>query len=368
MNKIHVKLLEKVNRSYDILIENGLLNKIPEILARLGGGEKYAVIADSKVASLIGRDFCRNCAKKGLKTALVTFPFGEKSKSMATVEKLLNKLLQHKISRTDKIIALGGGVTGDIAAFVASIFMRGIPVIHIPTTLLAMVDSSIGGKTGVDLAFGKNLAGTFYQPETVYIDPELISNLPKSELGNGLAEVIKYSIISDSRLFDLLESKRTAILKGDLNMMNKIITRCCQIKASITQRDERENKLRMTLNYGHTVGHAIEKLSNYKISHGHAIVLGMKLINRTAVNLGLLNEKEEMRINKLFTSYGFNDDLKKILKKQDFAKLWNIMQSDKKLRKGKINFIIATGIGKTRIYDAITKADFQQAALTDRTC
>lgn len=205
MVKLKIHLSKEADRSYEIIIGRGLLQKIPKLLKKKKLGNKYAVIADSTVAKLYGKKLIQNLKKIRIKAHLLTFPAGERSKTLKTVEMLMQKMLSQHIDRTDAVIALGGGVTGDMAAFISSIFMRGIPYIHIPTTLLAMVDSSIGGKTGVDLTDGKNLAGTFYQPKSVYIDTSILKTLPKKEFFNGFAEIIKYGIIKDYSLFYFLE-------------------------------------------------------------------------------------------------------------------------------------------------------------------
>ena len=353
------------DRSYCIYVENGLFGKIPAFLKKHGFADIYAVISDSNVAEIYGRRLVSNLNRSGLKAVLITFKAGEGSKNMKMAEKLLDKLLSKKFTRRDCIIALGGGVTGDLAGFAASIFMRGIPLIHVPTSLLAMVDSSIGGKTGVNLTRGKNLAGTFYQPKAVLIDPEILKTLPKAEFLNGFAEIIKYGVIADKKLFGLLEKSSKIILSGNQKLLHNIIIQCCNIKASITEKDETENGLRMVLNYGHTVGHAIERLSDYKIKHGRAILFGMRIANKIALYLNILKQNNLARINNLLNQHGLDEkiekNLPKISKKLIAQKLWQIMQTDKKMHKCKIHFILPKTIGKTIIYDGITAKDFMKA-------
>lgn len=362
MPTIKLKLAKKIDTSYDIIVENGLMSKIPQILKEKKFANKYTIIADSNVAKLYGTKFISELNSAGLKAELIKFPAGEKFKTLATAEKIMAAMLKAGFDRTDGIVALGGGVTGDLSGFIASVYMRGIALIHIPTTLLAMVDSSIGGKTGVDLTAGKNLCGIFYQPKAVYMDPKLLASLQNSELINGFAEVIKYSIIKDYKLFCLLESSVVKLLKADLSILNKIIIRCCEIKASIIAKDEHEKNLRMLLNYGHTIGHAIESISAYKIKHGTAIAMGMKFINKISLAKRLLNNNTAERINLLFNSFGLTENLSQMyMQKKGCEKLWSIMQNDKKMRAGKISFIITKEIGKAVIYDEITKADFMKA-------
>jgi len=359
MHKIKINLKSSPDRSYSIYLENGLFGRISLFLRKNNFAGKYAVISDSNVAKIYGDKLVANLKQSGIPAVLFTFKAGEPSKSISTTEKLLNGLISKGFTRKDGIIALGGGITGDIAGFVASVFMRGIPFVQVPTSLLAMVDSSIGGKTGVNLAGGKNLAGTFYQPRSVLIDPELLKTLPKEELMNGFAEIIKYGVIANDKLFCLLEKERNKVLSLNIEMLNKIIIQCCKFKASITEKDEQESGLRMILNYGHTAGHAIERLSSYKISHGRAIAIGMGIINKIAVNLHMLSNKDELRTNNLLKIYGLNDKFLEIFRAGNAPrKLWSIMQKDKKMQKSKISFIIPTSIGKTKIYDGITKEIF----------
>lgn len=359
MSKIHLNLGQKTDSSHEIIIENGLLKKIPQLLAQKFAGSKVVIISDSNVAKIYGNKLMKSLEDEGLKSFLFTFPQGEQSKNLQTVSKLIERMLKAQIGRLDLVIALGGGVTGDIAGFASSIYMRGIKYIHIPTSLLAMVDSCIGGKTGVDCTLGKNLIGTFYQPKSIYIDPELLSTLNDLEFSNGFAEIIKYGIIKDYSLFCLLEKNSIKTLKNDKSTLNKIIIQSCKIKAAIIEKDEKENNERMILNYGHTMGHAIEKYSNYKIKHGTAISIGSILINKISLKLNLLNKKESERIKKLYSTYELPGvDIKMYTQKRALEKIWSIAQNDKKMLKSKINFIIANSIGKTIIYDQISKEDF----------
>ncbi len=350
------------DRSYCIYQEKGLLKKIPGLLKKEKFANRCAVICDSNVARLYGPEFVTALKKAGIKAVLIKLKAGENSKNFHTIEKLLNTLLAKRFTRTDGVIALGGGVTGDIAGFVASIFMRGIPFIQIPTSLLAMVDASIGGKTGINLTYGKNLAGTFYQPKAVFIDTELLKTLPKNEFLNGFAEIIKYGVIADDKLFRILEKNQKYVLSSNHKILNNIIIQCCKIKASIIEKDEKEIDKRMILNYGHTAGHAIEKLSAYKLSHGRSIAMGMRIINKIALIRHMLKKEDVERINNLLNSYDLKDDFRKIFRdKKAPQKLWSIIQNDKKMRSSKINFIIPVSIGKTIICDEITKKTFLQS-------
>lgn len=359
MATIQVRFNEGASRNYKIEIKPNLFKEIPAYLKKHKFAHRYVIITDSKVSKLYGQSLKKNLTSAGIKSFLLTFTAGEKQKTLSTAEKLINKMLKLQISRSDAIIALGGGVVGDLAGFVASTYMRGIRVIQAPTTLLAMVDASIGGKTGVNVDAGKNLLGTFHQPHAVLIDPNMLKTLPSDEWENGFAEIIKYSIITKSPLFRLLNEHSLAELKTQKNVLNKIIIQCCQIKASIISKDETENNTRMVLNYGHTVGHALERYFDYSISHGKAVAMGMKFINSMAYKLDQLNQNDQVRIQKLINQYVNTTKFEqKILSKKVYQKIWHYMQNDKKVRKSKIYFIVPKSIGHVNIQNTITKQNF----------
>lgn len=361
MSFFSLKLKKQTDNSYLIHIEKGLFKEIPNLLKKQKSRTCFSLIADTNVTKLYGKTLLMCLQKKNIKAHLISFPAGERHKNLSTVEKIIGQMLKFGIDRSGAVIALGGGVSGDLAGFVASIYMRGIPLFHIPTTLLAMVDSSIGGKTGVDLSSGKNLAGTFYQPKAVFIDPELLKTLPQKELENGMAEVIKYGVLGDEVLLRLAELKKNQILQKDERILERIITRCCKMKAKIIQDDERENGVRMTLNYGHTLGHAFEKLSNYTIGHGEAIAIGMLLINAVAVEKGLLDKEIHERIVKILVRYHLLDHLKDFTRKPKIIEqLWKIMLNDKKNKDGIVRFIVPRDIGDVFLCDSLKKSGFQK--------
>ncbi|MBD3330068.1 3-dehydroquinate synthase, partial [Candidatus Peregrinibacteria bacterium] len=271
MAKVKINLKDQHHRGYDILIKNNIDKDLIAFLKKRKIGSKYAIISDSKVAKLFGEKLSRTLNSSGLKAELITFPPGEKSKSASELINLAEKMLQKGFNRSDAIIALGGGVTGDLGGFLASSFMRGIPYIQIPTTLLAMVDSSVGGKTGIDLPSGKNLIGAFHQPSSVFIGIDYIKNLPQKQVKNGLAEIIKYGVIKDKKLFEYIKKNLEKILNNNEAALTKIITASVKIKEKIVEKDEHDKGERIILNYGHTFGHAIEKKSGYKLLHGFAI-------------------------------------------------------------------------------------------------
>lgn len=305
-------------------------------------GQKYAIITDHKVKKLYAESLKKELKKSGIIAEIFSFPSGEKNKTLQTIEKLAEQMLAKEFDRKDAIIALGGGVVGDIAGFLASIYLRGIPFIQIPTTLLAMVDSAVGGKTGVDLESGKNLIGTFNQPKAVYIDPTHLKTLPKNQLRSGLAEVIKYGVIKDKKLFKYLEKNLDQIFALQPQALNHIIERSLEIKAKIVQKDEKESHLRMILNYGHTYGHALEKISNYTLLHGYAISIGMILANQIALDKNLLKPTEAERIKNLLKQAGLPVST---MHKIDASHLKN----DKKRSGNKIKFILPTKIGRVQI-------------------
>jgi 3-dehydroquinate synthase len=346
---IRLRLKEKLVKSHKVYVESGVRKRIPEILEKMEVGKKYAIITDTLVAKLFAKKLQNALKRKKIKSEIITFKKGEQSKTMATAEKLGEEMVKHGFDRQDAVIGLGGGVVGDIAGFVASIYMRGIPYVHVPTTLMAMVDSAIGGKTGVDLKSGKNLMGSIYQPKAVFVDIDYLKDLPVKQLINGLAEVIKYGVIKDKRLFKFLERNMDKILKKDPTALEYILKRSIKVKVDIVRKDEREKTgLRATLNYGHTYGHALEKLSGYKLLHGHAISIGMIIVNKLAVSKGALKEKHATRIKELLKLAGLPVTTMKKVKKKDLL-------SDKKKEGNYVNLILATKIGKATIVKAKCK-------------
>ncbi len=345
MQKVRVKLRKNVDCSYSILIEKGLLGRIPSLLNKNPVGERYAIICDSLTANLFGKPLLKRFNKSRINATLFSFPSGEKSKSLSVLSKLQNRMLEKGFDRNSAIIALGGGVTGDLAGFVAATYMRGIPYIQVPTTLLAMVDSSIGGKVAVDLPRGKNSCGAFHQPKAVFIDLNCLKTLPQKQLSNGLAEIVKHAIIADAKLFTFLENDREKILRKDLAVLGRVIKKNCEIKARIVERDELERNLRKVVNYGHTVGHALEVLGKYKrFSHGEAISIGMAAEAMISHYLGFLSLGAVERQNRLLEGFG----LPTALPNYSATKIIAIMRHDKKSEKGKLVFVLPSSIGKMK--------------------
>jgi 3-dehydroquinate synthase len=337
-------------RSYPILIQKGLLDRIGGELQKNSFAKRYGIIADDKVAALFGERLLVSLQKSEINAELITFPRGEESKNLSTIAALTSTLARHGFDRKDGLLALGGGVTGDITGFLASCYMRGIPFAQVPTTLLAQVDSSVGGKTGVDIPEGKNLVGTFYQPKAVFVDSQVLRDLPRSELLNGLAEVIKYGVIYDRDFFKFLEMSRKNILDLDLQVLEDVIARCCKIKAAVVESDEKESDFRRILNFGHTIGHAVEAVSGYSLAHGSAVAMGMVAVAELAVLKGILDNKEKERLKKLLLEFGLPVA---IPQEYDRKRIQELLLSDKKTIGGRIFFVLPTIIGKVMITDEV---------------
>ncbi|MCL1981045.1 MAG: 3-dehydroquinate synthase [Proteobacteria bacterium] len=341
-------------RSYPITIGTGIFEHIGARLKALGFAKRYAIISDDRVASLYGRHLREILHGAGLDCELITFPAGEASKRLGTIEQLASKLAGQGLDRQDGLIALGGGVTGDMTGFLASIYMRSICFIQIPTSLLAQVDSSVGGKTGVDLAQGKNLLGTFYQPRAVFIDTEVLHTLPREEFLGGMAEVIKYGASLDADFFAWLGQKQKNILGLDSPVIMEMIRRCCELKAKVVEQDEREGGLRRVLNFGHTIGHAVEAASGYRLNHGFAVAIGMRAVAELAIRIGLADSSVGVEMVQLLRAYHLPID---IPPEFDRASLRAYLAIDKKTVGGRIHFVLPERIGKVRITDQIEEAD-----------
>lgn len=342
-----MKILKvKTGEPYEIIINQGLLEDVPKDLTRNFNFGKIAIITDETVASFYGERLLKGFEKLNIKAYLFTFPPGEGSKNIDTVIFLARRLVQKNYDRKDFILALGGGVVGDIAGFLASIYLRGVPYVQVPTTLLAQVDSSVGGKTGVDLPEGKNLIGTFYQPKRVYIDPETLKTLPLEEIKNGLAEVIKYGCILKKSLFKFLKKKGKKIFELKSEELEYIIYTSCKLKAFVVSKDEKEAGLRRVLNFGHTVGHAIEVELNYQIPHGIAVAIGMLAEAKLSETLGVAKEEVYNPLKKLLKELTFPKKIEKITPERLLAH----MQKDKKVAKGKLTIVLLEKIGKYTFY------------------
>jgi 3-dehydroquinate synthase len=322
------------SKNYDILIGSGLLDKAGAYTAGVIKGRTAAIVSDDHVDALYGARLCASLEAAGFTVVRHVVPHGERSKNASSFIALLNFLAGAQLTRTDTVIALGGGVVGDLAGFAASSYMRGIGFIQIPTTLLAAVDSSVGGKTAIDLDAGKNLAGSFYQPDLVLCDHMLLDTLSEDCYRDGLAEVIKYGVIADSQLFDMLRPPIKL-------QIEEIIARCVTIKRDVVIIDEKEKGPRKLLNFGHTVGHAVEACSNYEISHGKAVAIGMAVIARASSKMGICDDATSGQIVALIKSFGLPVSVDFSAKELSAAAL-----SDKKRSGQKITLVVPEQIGQ----------------------
>lgn len=333
-------------RSYEIVVESGLLSSVGDRLERLARGRKVGIVTDKHVASRYLAAVRRSLSRAGLEPVSIALRPGEQSKTLKTVGTVLDDLARRKFDRHSMLVALGGGVVGDITGFAAAIYLRGIPFVQIPTTLVAQVDSSVGGKTGVDHRLGKNLIGAFHQPRAVFIDPLTLRTLPRREWIAGLAEVIKYGIIADEEMFSRLEQTMPALLKLDLSAVLPVIVRSCEIKAKIVVEDERETDRRRTLNYGHTIGHALESLGGYRdLIHGEAVGIGLVQEASVASHMGLCSEDVVNRITSLVRRAGLADRMGNV----SLPRLWEAMLHDKKAVAGQVVGVWPVRIGETVI-------------------
>ena len=329
-----------VGGGYNVVIGRGLIDKAGELVHGVLGDRRLAVITDDKVDALYSDRLIRSLESARYETVKFVFKNGEASKNARTFIDILEFLAKNHLCRNDAVIALGGGVAGDIAGFAASAYLRGIDFVQIPTTLLAAVDSSVGGKTGIDLEAGKNLAGAFYQPKLVICDPELLKTLDHGVFCDGCAEVIKYGVIKDEKIFNMLNDPENLDIES-------IIARCVEIKRDVVVFDEKEQGLRQILNFGHTFGHAVEKLSNYKVSHGSAVAIGMAMIMRACVLDGKCTS-------------GYANKLEELIKKYDLPtrtdypaeKLYEALLSDKKRKGDHITLVVPGKEGEACLYKA----------------
>ena len=334
-------------RSYDIVLHPGLLATVGDRLSALTTSPKIGVVTDRHVASRYLQGTLRSLCKAGYDPTPIILPPGERTKTLGTIAKILDALARHKFERQSLLLALGGGVIGDVTGFAAAIYQRGIPFVQVPTTLVAQVDSSVGGKTGVDHRLGKNLIGAFYQPRAVLIDPLTLRTLPRREWIAGLAEVIKYGIIADEEFFAFLEQEIPALLKLEEEPVMHAIKRSCEIKAQVVAVDERESDRRRTLNYGHTIGHALESLAGYRgLIHGEAVGIGLVQEADLARHMGLCGRDVVERIRNLVQRAGLSEQVPQA----SFTSLWGAMQHDKKVLGGRVIGVWPVRIGEVVIW------------------
>lgn len=333
-------------RSYDIVVGAGLLDSLGRRLQTLGFCGKVGVVTDAAVGKLYALRAMRSIKSAGLEGRLIVLPAGERTKTLRSVTRVLDELVKERFERGSALVALGGGVIGDLTGFAASVYLRGIPFIQVPTTLVAQVDSSVGGKTGVNHPLGKNLIGAFYQPRLVLSDITTLKTLPPREWLGGLAEVIKYGMIADQVFFTYLEQQMDPLLKMKEEPVRHIVTQSCRIKAEVVMEDERESDRRRILNYGHTIGHALESVGKYKtLIHGEAVAIGMVHEAGLSHHLGLCRRDLVSRQRDVIHRAGLPDSLPKIT----FTELWSAMQHDKKVAQGRLYSVFPEQIGRVRI-------------------
>ncbi len=340
--------------SYDIIIGRDIFSKFGAYLKNLRGlGRDAVVITNAYVHKTHGEPLKTSLQKYGFSVKVFTVADSERSKSAPTAITLLNKIAAYDVRKQLFIIAFGGGVVGDLAGFVAAVYKRGIPYVQVPTTLLAQIDSAIGGKVAVDLPVGKNLVGAFYQPKMVFSDVALLATLSEHQIRNGLAEAVKYGMIWDKKLFQYIEARSRALINRDARSLERVVLESSRIKARVVSLDEKETMgLRLILNFGHTIGHAIETAGGYKAyHHGEAIALGMRVAARMACALNLFSRAEADRLEKLLSAIGLPRQITRV----SLSKTLSAMAHDKKFKAGQNRFILPTTIGKVKIVAAVDR-------------
>ncbi|UCG13380.1 MAG: 3-dehydroquinate synthase [Deltaproteobacteria bacterium] len=340
-------LRKGVDRSYDVLVGRRILSHLHEEIQRSGAFSSYAVVTDEHVRPLVAEPLQKLLKSHQIDTELLTVPAGEAAKSVTTVVELCQQLVVRGFDRQSLLLAVGGGVVGDIVGFAAAIYLRGIRYIQIPTTILAQVDSAIGGKTGVDLPSGKNLLGAFHQPLLVLCDPDMLDTLPLQARRDGLAEVIKTALIGDPELFALLGREGGGLLDVDSPVLETILVRACAVKCRVVSQDEHESGLRRILNFGHTLGHAVEAASNYMITHGQAVAIGMGVALQFSREWTGLGKAEAEHALSLINEVGLPTEIPPDL---DLGSLLAALEKDKKIQSGICHFVLLSKIGHPVIH------------------
>jgi len=339
--RVPINLRRVADESYDVRIGRGLGPRMTVALRKSRLGQRYVIITDAHL-NRQGESLLAAFRRRGLTCDLISFPAGEGSKSRRVRDEVEDGIIRLGAGRDTALVALGGGVVGDLVGFVAATFKRGIPYVQVPTTLIGMVDASIGGKTGINHPAGKNLIGAFHQPAAVYIDVDHLKTLPDRHYASGLAEVIKCGVIADRTLFASLETQLDRILRREPDLMSGVIEACCRIKARVVMEDPRESSRRKILNYGHTIGHAIETLSGFHLAHGEAVAIGMVAEARLAERLGLLTTEAAARIARLCDATGLPTAVPPAFTP---SAILQVARHDKKNRQGRIAYALPTRIG-----------------------
>ncbi len=357
-NKLRINLKEN---SYDIIIEHGLLACLGTLISNTFVKPKTFIVTDNNISVHWLKQTIESLSAQGISPKVLEVPVGESTKSFINLEKIIDQLLESKVDRDSLLIALGGGVIGDLAGFAGAVTLRGIKVIQVPTTLLSQVDSSVGGKTGINVRQGKNLVGSFYQPSLVAIDTQVLETLPPRQLFAGYAEVVKYGLIKDCSFFDWLELNGKKVLEGDKLAQQFAIFTSCRIKAEIVEADEKEQDLRAILNFGHTFGHALEAEAGYdgNLLHGEAVSIGMVMAIELSKNLGYLSGQDAGRAIKYIRNIGLPTNIKSIKGSTSWNPdgLMQHMQHDKKVSNGQLRFVLLKGIGEAYLTADVEKKE-----------
>lgn len=348
MTTIDVPLKEN---SYKIVVGQGVLRQAGRRLKGLGVGTDAVMITNPLVRRYHAATLIRGLEQEGFSVKVFTVPDGERSKSAQVAFPLMEKIARYDRMKKAFIVAFGGGVIGDLAGYVASAYKRGVPYVHVPTTFLAQIDSSIGGKVAIDLSVGKNLVGAFYQPKIVLSDVAVLSTLDGRQVRNGLAEAVKYGVIKDKALFSFIARQYQRLLNRDLTALQRVVVACSRIKAKVVALDEKETRgVRTILNFGHTLGHAIEAAGKYsRYHHGEAVALGMRIAANISVRMGMLARADEKALNEVLNAI----QLPRRIQKVDLRGILRVMQHDKKFTSGRNRFVLAEGIGRVKVVEDV---------------
>ncbi len=347
--------------SYNIVVGQGILPQLGKALQPFKMGKDAVVITNPVIRRLHGPALAAGLARQGITAKFFEVPDGEKSKSAKVATHLLGKIARYDTARKIFIIAFGGGVIGDLAGFVAAVYKRGIPYVQVPTTLLAQVDSAIGGKVAIDLPVGKNLVGAIYQPKIVWSDVNVLKTIADRPYRNGFAEIIKYGVIRDRKLFDYVDAKAAQLLSREPAALMPVIVRCSQIKANVVMADEKETKgIRTILNFGHTVGHALEAASGYRLFHGEAIAHGIVVAAEISLRMGMFSQKDFVSLQKVLRDFGLVGR-RRALAHSGPADIFKHMQHDKKFEAGRNRFVLAEKIGRVKVVEGIPPQIIREA-------
>jgi 3-dehydroquinate synthase len=349
MKKIKVDIS---GNSYEIRVGADILSRAGLWLKEKGLSGKAVIVTDTTVKGLYASSLEQGLTHAGFRATVLEVPAGEEQKSLETAGKLYHSLAEAYAERTTTILALGGGMVGDLAGFVAATYMRGVPLVQVPTTLLAQVDSSIGGKTGVDFGSLKNIIGAFYQPVLVVADMDTLKTLPEVELANGFVEAIKNAAVRNKDLFNYLEANMEKARELRPDVMENIVQEAARTKAEVVAKDEKETGLRAILNYGHTVGHAVEAISGFRVKHGQAVAIGMMAAAKISRRMGLLQENELVRLDEVIRRAGLSTKMPD-LTREEKEKLLQVIKHDKKVRDGRLRFVLLKSIGNAFVSDEV---------------